>query len=396
MERAIWFLILLFSFEPPYFRENIYVDKVYVLGRLAMVYFLLLILITRWKRYCPGKAVMGILLTESCSFISTFYNGGYSLKSLGMNEIILLSFVIFLDYMFETDVSVALSVLTLHYEILVYMNFLTVFLFPQGLYNQGPGRDYWFLGQVNQTVLYIIPAILLELLYSRYVRNKRTPGIRAWGMILAGSITLLRVWSATALVGMLIFGGLICWGLFYRRAVKVNVGAELSIVTFLAFVVFRLQNYFSFFIVNVLHRNLSFSTRTEIWDSAFGYISKKLLLGYGMESIEQATERFGYMTPHNRYLYLCYQGGIVMLIMFFLFLAGGNRILRKAEKTKAAVYISACVCAFLVMMQFESYNTPLFYVPFILMFHAEKFSESRKEQSQNEKRTDIADQKLHI
>ena len=359
-----------------------YIDKVYVLGRLVMVYFLLLILITRWKRYCPGKAVMGIFLIESCSLISTFYNGGYSLKSLGMNEIILLSFVIFLDYMFETDVSGALSVLTLHYEILVYINLLTVILFPQGLYNQGTGRNYWFLGQVNQTVLYIIPAILLELLYSRYVRNKRTPGIRAWGMIFAGSITLLCVWSATALVGMLIFGGLICWGLFYRQAVKLNIGAGLSIVTFLAFVVFRLQNYFSFFIVNVLHRNLSFSTRTEIWDSAFGYISKKLLLGYGMESIEQATERFGYMTPHNRYLYLCYQGGIVMLIMFFCFLAGGDRILQKAEKTKAAVYISACVCTFLVMMQFESYNTTLFYVPFILMFHADKFSESRKEQLQ--------------
>ena len=379
MNRVIWFLLLIVNFEPAYFREISYIDKIYVCGRLGMLYILLLILIIRWKRYCPGKAVLGLMLIEGCCLFSTFYNGRYSLKRFGMNEMLLFAFVIILDYMFETDVLDALTVLTLHYEILVYINLLTVFLFPEGLYNQGTGRGYWFLGQVNQSALYILPAVLLELLYSRYVRKRRNPGLRTWCLILAGCITLIRVWSATALVGMLILGILILWGRVNRKAVNLNSGILASIIVFLSFVFFRLQNYFSFFIINVLHRNLSFSTRTEVWDSAFVNISKKIILGYGAETIEKAIERFGYMTPHNRYLYICYQGGIVMLVVFGGYLLEGAKILKRAEKTDAAIYVSACVCTFLIMMQFESYNTTLFYVIFILMFHIEKFRENRKD-----------------
>ena len=42
MESVIWFLLLSFNFEPPYFKELADVDKIYVMGRFGAAYILLI------------------------------------------------------------------------------------------------------------------------------------------------------------------------------------------------------------------------------------------------------------------------------------------------------------------------------------------------------------------
>ena len=370
MESVIWFLLLSFNFEPPYFKELADIDKIYVMGRLATVYILLILLIMKFRSYHPGKAALSILVLEGCLFFSTFYNGKYSLVTLGLNEITTISFVFLLDYMFSSDMEKVVSVLTLHYEILVYGNLITVFLFPEGMYNLGTGRNYWLLGQVNQIILYVLPAMVLELLYSRYVRKNRYPGIRACMLITTGIVTVIVVWSATAVVGMMIFLGILI--LEYIAGIKINLkyGILASVIIFLAFVIFRVQDMFAYFIVNILHRNLTFSTRTEVWDRALACIQEKVILGYGAETSEQAVKHFGYLTPHNRCLYLMYQGGILMLGVFWGIIFKGAQALKRAAGTKAAVYTGAGMTALLIMMQFESYNATVFYVPLILLFYS--------------------------
>ena len=289
---------------------------------------------------------------------------------MGLNEFTTVSFVFFLDYMFSSDSEKAISVLTLHYEILVYGNLVTVFLFPAGMYNLGTGRGYWLLGQVNQIILYVLPAMVLELLYNRYVKKKRYPGIRTWMLITTGIVTAVVVWSATALVGIAVFIGIVLIGCTAGIYIDLKYGILASVIIFAAFVIFRVQDIFAYFIVDILHRNLTFSTRTEVWDRALACIQQKMILGYGAETSEQAVKHFGYLTPHNRYLYLWYQGGIVMLGMFGRVLLNGAKTLRSAAGSKAAIYTGAGLFALLVMMQFESYNATVFYVPLALMFYS--------------------------
>ena len=104
-------------------------------------------------------------------------------------------------------------------------------------------------------------------------------------------------------------------------------------------------------------------------------IRDKWLLGYGMETTEAAVKRFGYMTPHNRYLYLLYQGGLLMLTVFMGMLADCGKTLRQRINSKAALLCVSSISAFLIMMQFESYNTPIFFIPFLLSFRIEKITE---------------------
>ena len=348
------------------------------MGRFAAVYVLLLIVLMKGKKYRPGKFVIYLGLMEAVLAFSTFWNGGYSLVSFLMNEVTGISFIVLLDYMFTTDVKLAVSVLTVHYEILIYGNFVTVFLFPQGLYNLGTGRNYWLLGQVNQIVLYILPGIMLALLRECYVLKKERPGIRFWILMLISTVMSVKVWSATSVVGLVLFLALIIVGEIWKIQIDIKWGILLSLAVFTAFVLWRIQDIFSWLIVNILHRNLTFSTRTTVWDHALNCIKEKWFLGYGEETLERAVERFGYMTPHNRYLYLMYKGGCILTTVFGSMVYSGRNILQKFGETKGALYISACMISLFLMMQFESYNTTVFWVPFLVMFQTGEVVKERE------------------
>ena len=64
-----------------------------------------------------------------------------------------------------------------------------------------------------------------------------------------------------------------------------------------------------------------------------------------------------------------------MLGAFAAVLLKGASALKRAEGTRAAVYVGAGMIALLIMMQFESYNATVFYVPLALLFYSEDFAE---------------------
>ena len=64
-----------------------------------------------------------------------------------------------------------------------------------------------------------------------------------------------------------------------------------------------------------------------------------------------------------------------MLTVFMGMLADCGKTLRQRINSKAALLCVSSISAFLIMMQFESYNTPIFFIPFLLSFRIEKITE---------------------
>ena len=96
MERIVWFLLLMWNFEPPYFKELEWLNQFYIMGRFVTVYVLFLIFLMKGKKYRPGKFVIYFGLMEAVLIFSTFWNGGYSLTSFLMNEVTGISFIVLL------------------------------------------------------------------------------------------------------------------------------------------------------------------------------------------------------------------------------------------------------------------------------------------------------------
>ena len=57
-------------------------------------------------------------------------------------------------------------------------------------------------------------------------------------------------------------------------------------------VVFDIPKYFSFILVDILHKGISLSTRTYIWDATLQHIKERPILGFGSTTAEQVKSFF--------------------------------------------------------------------------------------------------------
>ena len=147
------------------------------------------------------------------------------------------------------------------------------------------------------------------------------------------------------------------------------------IFTFLV-VVCRIQNLFSFIIVDMLGKDLTFTGRTRDWDLAFELIPQRLLLGYG--SMNQATEKIvlGDAFTHNGLLELVFRGGIIALFIFTMaiyFISKVERFVSEESKNKSR-FLLCVLCGYWIMSVTEVvFEGVVFYCALMLYFHYMKF-----------------------
>lgn len=129
------------------------------------------------------------------------------------------------------------------------------------------------------------------------------------------------------------------------------LGLEIGIV-FL-----RIQDVFSFIIVKVLHRNLSFTGRTNIWDYYIkqfnnGSIFNKLFGNFGVTELT--------VNSHNMFLGLMSFTGIIGLSLYLLLIIVATRELNKAKMSEPARFMSIIIFGFLInSLTMEFYLQPL-------------------------------------
>jgi O-antigen ligase len=378
MTTIAWFFLIIWNFEPQYFREGYLplLHTIFVWGRLAASFIIIFNTILHFaikKDYIPSHFILYISIGEFILLLASVINPDASkiVRVLLDNVLLTLCFSMALDYMLYKNARKAIKVLVFISELLIYGNFVTMLMFPDGLYNVviGNTRKYWFLGQQNQVILYVLIGMVATLIHSYYVQDKKILSFRSLLYIGVCVYMELAFKSANGLVGLAVFGLIFFLTEFRHINIDLRWGLLLSTLIFAVFIVFQTQELFSNLIVNVLHRDLTASTRTIVWDRALFYINQNPILGYGVEASELAINKFGYITPHNRCLYLMYRGGIVLLVAFLIMIIGASRHLSKVKGERISVYMIAGAFALLLQMQFESYDTMIFYVIFIMAYH---------------------------
>lgn len=373
----LWFFLLIWYFEPQYFREDFIplVHNIFVLGRIGSALIICGIIffkMIRFKDYKPSALYIYILFEESILIISSILNPDANkiFQVLIDNVLLIMPFLGGIDYLFQKKPVKIINILLLISEILLYCNFISMILFPNGLYNItiGSTRKYYLLGQQNLTILYIMIGLVTSLLQSQYVTKKRF-SIRTFVLFTVCVYMEIVIKSATGFVGLLIFVGIFLLTEFKHIVIDLRWGMLVSAVIFFVFIVFERQEIFSTIIIDILHRDITASTRTIIWEKALQYILQKPLLGFGVEANEIAILRFGYITPHNRCLYMMYRGGIILLSAFIVMIFRSGQKLSIFKFERASVYITSALFALIIQMQFESYDTSIFYILFIMAFH---------------------------
>lgn len=203
------------------------------------------------------------------------------------------------------------------YSFVVVINFLTMIILPNGIYLGNNLDPIYFLGGKNSIQMVVLPAIPIILIYSYYIYNrmKFMPII-----ILLTCVTSLYL--STSGTSIVIFVCMICFLLLYKKlSLTFNFYLIIYIALFLLIVIYRLQEkLFGNFIVNVLHKDITFTGRTYIWDIVLENIHHSWLIGFGRGNSLIFKNTLKYSEAHNGILEILQSSGLIGVFLFFIIL----------------------------------------------------------------------------
>ena len=295
--------------------------------------------------YLLAVTVSSFIHAENYSFVLTYV-------------VTLMGFFLLLELSLRDSPQMLLDMLFYPLSLLIAINFILLCLFPNGLCTGGTyGYDYNFLGIDNFIGPILIPYMSLAVLRSDYMYGDLT--LSTWILLGVSTLTCLLLWSATALMAMA--AALFFILFFYHRRLAHwfnGVTALLpSLGMFFGIVLFRLQNLFAFLIEGILHKGLSFTGRTEIWDTAIEKILASPYLGWGVGQRGKVyrLSKYKFYHAHNLYLELMMEGGILGAIPFMLLVARCTDSLMQHRKCRAASIISGGLLSCGIMTCMEPY-----------------------------------------
>lgn len=246
----------------------------------------------------------------------------------------------------------------------IIINFITIILFPDGFYIVNNYAEIngitmikdqvpcYFLGFRNVMFTTIFPGIVINILDYNMMKKKSIISIIS---IACGVASFLILWSATSITVSFIFILVYIISKKIEPKVLINTIYVIAIVFFIAIVLLRLQNLFSFIIVGILKKDLTFTNRVGIWDKAIKLIMTHPFIGYGYREHQYYIDTIGASHAHNYYLDVWMRGGFVAFASFIYMIKGCGDRLRKCPKSKNQIALIAMLWSILIAFETEAY-----------------------------------------
>lgn len=255
-------------------------------------------------------------------------------------------------------------------SLLVYINFFTIFLFPDGLYNVGLARKFYFFGHVNGMIKYIIPCLVLRATVDMLKKGKYS--LNTLILEALSFIVLLYTKAYTGLFGMLIF--IIGQIIYFTRGILVKaITAQMALFSSVIMFLTITSDFFLWcinFLGELLERSYSISSRYAIWEQARDWISDSLILGYGYITDYSSFLRIGNYLPssaHNFFLDILMNSGIIGISLVLIFLWGITERIDAIHDEKAKGHIIIGIWSISIMWNFEPWFSSLGLYSFMLI-----------------------------
>lgn len=186
----------------------------------------------------------------------------------------------------------------------VVINTLTVFLFPNGLYASSMYTMNFFLSYRTAWFVFYLEAAFLCLLNNELYPSKEAKNWLVF-VLVCEYLSMIKVWTATGLFCITL--GLLLVYLWKKKriplfSVKAIILGEIVLCAII--VLFHMQDKFSFLIVGILKKDITFSQRVRIWNNALNAVLKSPWIGYGAMNTSRAVSILGYGVNHAHCYYL--------------------------------------------------------------------------------------------
>ena len=349
---ASFFMLAPFC-EPTYFAsQQPVIDNIYMLLELIVSAYVALKLV----RDRPlSKPFIALFIFQMYLLIVTAFFGG---RVTGSFKAIFDAAGIFLvvETFYEKDQKSFLAGGITLFFIIALASLTSIFLFPNGLYRVSDGlySAYYLYGHKNGILYNLFPGLAFALVYSIKERTRTSVLIATLFMaIVFINVAILK--SATSSVACLALFALFL-AAFNGKLPRIGGGLLVCLVIFMFVFVLAggVQAFFSDFF-KVVDRDLTFSSRTYIWENAIAAIRKSPVFGYGVENTDMTRLRFnGFTTPHNFALAELFYGGVIGLLLLTAVVWICLSKIKKAPKTRELNFLIFALLVLFAISTMES------------------------------------------
>jgi O-antigen ligase len=379
----IYILLLLPFFKVPYL-TYLYPSLTIIYNIFLFLSAITLVILTILKKRI-SKIIVLISLFMILVLFSTIINNG-SYYSAIINVITVLTLSLLVDFGINYDLKPFLNAFEFFLFFLVLVNFLTIVIYPNGLYPSiSDGfrtMSNWFLGYKNNHILFIMPSILISLINS-YLKSNHMR-LKDYLLIIISILTLVLNKSSTGIVGIALIIFMIAITSLVKDGKLLNIVSYFIayIISFFSIVIFRIQNVFYYLIVEVLHKDITFTGRTYIWDYVMEFIKEKPLFGYGIEDSIYRLNKTAYWRSyhaHDQILEVIYKTGFIGLFFYFEIIINSIIELFKYRSNRISQIISIVLFSYFIMMITEAYSFDNIIYLFVIGYNVKVFINNKEE-----------------
>src|SRR5699024_8702755 len=285
------------------------------------------------------------------------------------NSVKVITLALFINITIKKYTRSILFSLSILFSIYIYINFMSIYLFPNGLYivdRPSSGTTVgWFLGIANQFAYVIIPGLTFIILNAYY--KYRKINILTWITIIISLLSLIKVWTATGIVSIFFIILLSIYISFRPNPKYTNFYMFSYIYIFIYLMIFNLEKIppIKIIVVDLLQKDLTLSFRTVIWEKALSVIESSLIFGHGINTYVLAGEVTSF-AAHNLLLQIILDSGIVGVTLILIIILISGRQLQYNRSRAISYIILSGVFAILVGGLAESYH--ITYLLVLLIF----------------------------
>lgn len=368
-------LALLPLILPDYLQTIEILDRVSVLLTI-FIFIIVMILSILYKKF-------NIFLVLSLLFLFwRFFSSYYLAESITDFSTILktATVVVIINLVIRDYTKPLIRALYIIFVTYIVANFLSLLLFPEGLYLDNPRdnqyRSAWLLGIRNQFAYFIIPGIAVVLLHAWFFKKRLT--IISSIVLIIAVVSILSVSSATAIVSIILL--LVLYLINLKKKIKPFVSflnlSLLYIGIWSLLVVSNSIGPLQTLIVDYLGRDMTLSGRTTIWEQVFNVIPESFWYGFGINV--RILVSHTYFGSHNLILQTILESGIIglVLLMSCVIIAGFQ--LQKFRNSNLTIILLVAVFGIFIGGLTESYRLNYLFLLLALSYNVKHLIMNQK------------------
>lgn len=328
---------------------SIYYYRLDILYQVTLIWQFIVVIVSLFLLY-KNLTTFNILFIFYMVFIifSAFLNDTLN-PGIFYSIAVFTGFCIYISYAMRNITEFIKGVYYL-FATVVFMNFLTLLIGGIATSPDGLSINY-LLGGKNSIAMTALPTIPLIYLYSYMFHNKLK--VIPLLLVLICTISLYLSESGTGIV--VSFLAILFVILPKQYFPSFPTYFWMYIVVFFAIVVFRLQELlFGDFITDVLHKDMTFTGRTYIWDLVLHLIQDSWLIGYGRGN-QIISHYFGDLNEtHNGFLEIMMYSGVLGILFFLIILIVVGYKLNSNKNNLISKILSFSIFSYLIIGLTES------------------------------------------